>query len=100
MVCVAVQRQLTAVWLNLTGMLVVQLDPPSLIPIKPTPSNDSQQLVMQVVPVIVQLSLTFLSQREAMESVSFLEELSECVGLRLVRSPDRIRILSWPFFNA
>jgi hypothetical protein len=69
MVCVAVQKQLTGVWLNLTSMLVLQLDPPSMLPIKPSPTSNSAQLVLQVVPVVVQLSLGFLGQADAMESV-------------------------------
>ncbi|EPT00042.1 hypothetical protein FOMPIDRAFT_1163505 [Fomitopsis schrenkii] len=69
-VCIAAQKQLTAVWLSLTTMLTIQLDPPSLLPttFKSVPTHEAEQIAVNVLGVILQASLTVLSQPEAMES--------------------------------
>ncbi|KAI0937932.1 hypothetical protein AcW1_002387 [Taiwanofungus camphoratus] len=70
LVCMASQRQLTAVWLSLATMLVVQLDPPALVPttFKPIPSREAQAVVLNVLVVLLQVSLNSLSQPGAMEA--------------------------------
>ena len=72
LVCFAAQRQLTAVWLSLTSMLVVQLNPPSLLvsTLKSSPSVEAHSIVQGILPVLLQTSLGFLGQQGAMESVS------------------------------
>lgn len=72
LVCLAAQRQLTAVWLSLTHMLIVQLNPPSLIPttFKSEPTPEASEIAYNVLQVILQTSLTLFSQPGAMVSVS------------------------------
>jgi hypothetical protein len=74
LVNIAAKRQLTAVWLSLTSMLIIQLDPPTLYlsTRNPTPLPDSQTLVSQMLPQLLQTSLTFLGQLGAMEEVNIL----------------------------
>lgn len=52
-------------------MLVVQLDPPALVPttFKPIPSREAQAVVLNVLVVLLQVSLNSLSQPGAMEAV-------------------------------
>lgn len=77
-VCIAAQTQLTAVWLSLTTMLTIQLDPPSLLPttFKSVPTHEAEQIALNVLEVILQASLNVLSQPEAMESVCYVTFLS------------------------
>lgn len=58
-------------WLSLTTMLSIQLDPPSLLPttFKSVPTHEAEQIALNVLGVILQTSLTALGQPEAMESV-------------------------------
>jgi hypothetical protein len=72
LVSLAAQRQLTAVWLSLVSMLIIQLDPPILLlptTIKTTPNTEAQALVSHLLPVLLQTSLAFLGQPGAMEEV-------------------------------
>lgn len=71
LVNIAAQRQLTAVWLSLTSMLIIQLDPPTFLPptIKVAPNTEAQILVGHTLPVLLRTSLTFLAQPGAMEEV-------------------------------
>lgn len=76
LVCRAAQRHLTAVWLSLANMLVVQLDPPSLS-IKPqvlkaTPSKEVLGMVRDVIVLLVGVTLGALGRPGAMEDVSVL----------------------------
>ncbi|TFK48147.1 ARM repeat-containing protein [Heliocybe sulcata] len=70
LVCIASQRQLTAVWLSLASMLFPQLDPPPAITtsLVSTPSPENWAVVTNVLPVLLQISLTFLGQPGAMEA--------------------------------
>ncbi|KZT19856.1 ARM repeat-containing protein [Neolentinus lepideus HHB14362 ss-1] len=69
-VCIASQRQLTAVWLSLASMLFPQLDPPPAITtsLVSTPSPENWVVALNVLPALLQVSLAFLSQPEAMEA--------------------------------
>lgn len=55
-------------------MLIIQLDPPSLLPttFKSVPTHEAEQIAFNVLGVILQTSLTVLGQPEAMESASHL----------------------------
>ncbi|KZP33116.1 ARM repeat-containing protein [Athelia psychrophila] len=69
-VCLAAQRQLTAVWLTLAGMLIVQLAKPTLdlSTLKLVRNSDAQNILSNVLPSLLQTSLTVLSQPGAMEA--------------------------------
>jgi hypothetical protein len=69
LICMAADRQLTAVWLNLASRLVVQLDPPSFISLKPEPGGEVRRLVDQAAQSLVISSLRSLSAPGAMETV-------------------------------
>jgi len=70
LVCSAAQRQLTAVWLALANMLIVQLDPP--VPytasLRAVPSQEALAIVREVVGVLLQATLNTLSAEGAMEA--------------------------------
>lgn len=70
LVCMAAQTQLTAVWLSLTTSLIVQLDPPSLLPttFKSVPTHEAEQIALNVLGVLLQTSLSVLGQPDALES--------------------------------
>lgn len=72
LICHAAKRQLTAVWLSLAAILIVQLDPPTLVPttFKSMPSEGSKELVLNVLVVLLQTALGTLGQPGAMENVS------------------------------
>ena len=70
LVCGAAQRQLTAVWLALANMLIIQLNPTSLTaPLRAVPSQEVLVIVREVVSVLLQATLTTLSVEGAMEAV-------------------------------
>lgn len=70
-VCLAARKQLTGAWLSLVSMLVIQLDPPSLLPPRFKTTNEEAQMVISyILPGLLQDSLTFLSQPGVMEDVS------------------------------
>jgi len=70
-VCLAAQKQLTGAWLSLISMLVIQLDPPSLLPPRFKITNEEAQMVIsQILPGLLQDSLIFLGQPGLMEDVS------------------------------
>ncbi|EIN05146.1 ARM repeat-containing protein [Punctularia strigosozonata HHB-11173 SS5] len=69
LVCFAAQQQLTAVWLSLASMLMIQLNPPPLLStFKPAPNPEAQAIVGSLLPVLLQTSLNFLGQAGAMEA--------------------------------
>ncbi|EGN94778.1 hypothetical protein SERLA73DRAFT_171188 [Serpula lacrymans var. lacrymans S7.3] len=70
LVCFASQRQLTAIWLTLANMLIIQVDPPTLIPstLKSGPNVEAQTVLSNVLPALLQTSLTALGHPGAMES--------------------------------
>jgi hypothetical protein len=70
-VCQAAQKQLTSAWLSLISMLVIQLDPPSLLPPRfKTTNGEAQTVISQILPGLLQDSLIFLGQPAVMEDVS------------------------------
>lgn len=70
-VCLAAQKQLTGAWLSLISMLVIQLDPPSLLPPRfKTTSEEAQVVISQTLPGLLRDSLIFLGQPGVMEDVS------------------------------
>ncbi|KAI0633121.1 ARM repeat-containing protein [Trametes polyzona] len=70
LVCLAAQRQLTAVWLSLATMLIIQLNPPSLIAttFKSEPSPEASEVALNVLQVLLQTSLTAFAQPGVMVS--------------------------------
>ncbi|KAI0791113.1 ARM repeat-containing protein [Abortiporus biennis] len=70
LICVAVQKQLTSVWLSLAQMLIIQLNPPTILPtlFKPIPSSDADTIVLNVLGVLSQTTLSLFSQPGAMEA--------------------------------
>ena len=77
-VCLAAQRQLTAVWLTLASMLTVQLAKPTLdlANLKLVPNPDAQGILSSALPLLLQSSLQGLGQPGAMEAVGILLCLS------------------------
>lgn len=71
LLCLASQRQLTAVWLSLATMLIIQLNPPSLLPttFKPDPAPGADRTVLNVLQSLLSTSLGFFSQSGVMEEV-------------------------------
>lgn len=71
-VCLAAQRQLTAVWLTLAGMLIVQLAKPKLdlSTLKMVRNDEAQNILSHILPSLLQTSLSTLGQPGAMETVS------------------------------
>lgn len=71
LVCVASQRQLTAVWLALTGVLVVQLNPPPLVPtaLVAQPDEEASRIISSLLPILLQTCLGVLGQPDAMQNV-------------------------------
>ncbi|THH27012.1 hypothetical protein EUX98_g7175 [Antrodiella citrinella] len=70
LICVASQRQLTAVWLSLATMLTIQLDPPNFLPglfKKSPPDTEVHTVVLNVVAVLLQAALNLFSQSGAMQ---------------------------------
>ena len=78
LVCISAQRHLTAVWLSLASMLIIQLDPPSLFPstLKSGPNPEVLAIVSQVFPILLETALSSLGQPGAMEAVGRLFCLS------------------------
>ena len=73
------QRQLTAVWLALANMLIIQLDPPEpyTASLRAVPSQEVLVIVREVVRVLLQATLNTLSVDGAMEAVrSHCENMS------------------------
>lgn len=71
LVCGAAQRQLTAVWLALANMLVIQLDPPApfTVSLRGVPSPEVLGIVREVVSVLLRVTLNSLGAEGAMEEV-------------------------------
>ncbi|KAF9228193.1 ARM repeat-containing protein [Gyrodon lividus] len=71
LICIASQSQLTAVWLSLATMLIIQLDPPTMFntsTLKSPPNIEGMSVLSNVLPVLLQTSLSILGQQGAMES--------------------------------
>lgn len=72
LVCFAAQRQLTGTWLSLFAILTAQLNapPPSISsPIKLGPTPESELIMRNALPVILQCSLSAMGQPGAMGAV-------------------------------
>lgn len=78
LICVAAQRQTTAIWLSLATMLTAQLNPPSFSTIRALPDDilirDARSVVERSASILVEATLTFLASPGAMETVSKLVE--------------------------
>jgi len=71
LVCLAAQRQLTATWLSLAAILVAQLNPPVFsLNVKGGPTPEAELTIQQLLPILLQCSLTYLGAGNAMENVS------------------------------
>ncbi|KAI9058664.1 ARM repeat-containing protein [Trametes sanguinea] len=70
LVCLAAQRQLTAVWLSLASMLIIQLNPPSLITptFKSEPSPEASAIALNVLQVLLQTALSAFAHPGVMVS--------------------------------
>ncbi|KAI0262791.1 ARM repeat-containing protein [Gloeopeniophorella convolvens] len=70
LVCRAAQRQLTAVWLALANMLVVQMNPsvPFTASLRSTPSQEVLTIVRDVLNVLLRTTLHALGVEGAMEA--------------------------------
>ncbi|TFK73053.1 ARM repeat-containing protein [Pluteus cervinus] len=71
LVCLAVQRQLTATWLSLFAILTAQLNPPPAfinLSIKLGPSPEAEAIMRSALPLVLQCALGVLAQPGAMES--------------------------------
>ena len=69
LVCLALRRQPTAVWLSLAAKLVHQLDPPSLSSLLAVPTTEAKKVVLSALTVILETCLNFLQPEGAMEGV-------------------------------
>jgi hypothetical protein len=81
LVCLAAQRHLTAVWLSLASMLIIQLNPPSPFPstLNSGPNPEAQTIFSQVFPILLETSLSSLSQPGAMAEVRFFLFFGYCI---------------------
>ncbi|KAF8331847.1 armadillo-type protein, partial [Cantharellus anzutake] len=68
LICVAANRQLTAVWLGIAAKLVLQLQPTSWTSLKPEPDEEILALVRQATLSLTVSSLRTLSEEGAMEA--------------------------------
>jgi hypothetical protein len=75
-VCLASQRQLTAVWLSLAAILIAQLNPPPLIleskQGRTGPTREAQAIVGSALPVLLECSLNVMGVPGAMPSVGLV----------------------------
>jgi hypothetical protein len=99
LVCRAAQRQLTAVWLALANMLIIQLDPPATytVSLRAVPSHEVLTVVRDVVGVLLQATLDTLGIEGGMEAVrggTFVIGL-EMVTHGTTQNPDIVQ----DFFN-
>jgi hypothetical protein len=72
LVSLAAQRQLTASWLSLISMLIIQLDPPTLLllnTVKASSNTEALALVSHMLPLLLHTSFAFLGQPGALEEV-------------------------------
>jgi hypothetical protein len=74
-ICLASQHQLTAVWLTLAGMLIVQLAKPTLdlSTLKLIQNPEAQGILSHALPILLEASLNTLGQPGAMEAASTFE---------------------------
>jgi hypothetical protein len=67
--CAAANRQLTAVWISLSEILIFLLDPPPILTLKSSPGETERSLVAEAAQSLIHSSLRDLSQPGVMESV-------------------------------
>jgi len=81
LVCLAAQRQLTAAWLSLAGILFAQLNPPVFsLNTKTGPTQEAQMYVERLLPVLLQSGLGSLSMDGAMdENPDIVQEFFSCM---------------------
>lgn len=94
LICMASQRQLTAVWLSLANMLTIQLDPPTMFlnsTLKTPPNVEGMAVVLRALPVLLQTSLSMLGQPGAMESVRPASIRIACIGADAIQNPDIVQ---------
>lgn len=70
LVCVALERQPTAVWLSLAAKLIHQLDPPSLSSLLAIPTEVAKKAVLSALTIILETCLRFFQTEGTMEAVS------------------------------
>ncbi|KAL5498163.1 hypothetical protein ACEPAH_2293 [Sanghuangporus vaninii] len=69
-VCVAMFRHQSAIWLSLAAMLIHQLDPPSLSSLLSEPDDRSRSTVLMGLPIIYDATFRSLQEPGAMEADS------------------------------
>ena len=74
LICMAIQRQVTATWISLATILIAQLNPPvfALSANKPGPKLEAEAVVREALPVLLRSVLGMMSMPGAMEGVSHL----------------------------
>ena len=70
LVCVALLRQPTAVWLSLAAKLIHQLDPPSLSSLLAVPTEQAKRVVLGALTTILETCLKYFQPDGVMEAVS------------------------------
>lgn len=73
LVCAALQQNLNAVWLTQAKKLISQLDPPSFTSLIAVPTEEANATVLNALPIILDVSLSFLGENGAMENVCPLD---------------------------
>ncbi|KAJ3573233.1 hypothetical protein NP233_g2568 [Leucocoprinus birnbaumii] len=69
LVCMAIQRQVTAAWISLATILIAQLNPPVFaLSLKPGPKPEAEAVVHDVLPVLLRAGLGMMGVPGAMES--------------------------------
>jgi hypothetical protein len=85
MVCFAMQRQVTASWLSLAGILITQLSPPPPMPLVDDTAKEerlakiraerevqAREVVSGALPILLSTSLTLMGSPNGMENVSLI----------------------------
>lgn len=71
LVCMAIQRQVTAAWISLATILIAQLNPPVFaLSLKPGPKPEAEAVVREALPVLLGAVLGMMRIPGTMESVS------------------------------
>ncbi|KAF9443602.1 ARM repeat-containing protein [Macrolepiota fuliginosa MF-IS2] len=69
LVCMAIQRQVTAAWISLATILIAQLNPPVFaLSLKPGPKPEAEAVVREALPVLLRAALGMMGMAGAMES--------------------------------
>lgn len=100
LICVAAQRQVTAVWLSLAQMLTQQLNPPTYSTIRSLPhdsaAKDAQDVAAKAATILIETSLRLLAAQGAMDTVRLVGLSSLSTGLTdnpSNQNPDIVRAL-------